>query len=185
MKTNTKEKIINLCEQEIRNGNEQDISLRNLSNQLNLTTGAFYKHFKNKNDLFMATAEKISNDLFDKLNQINFKDDITKLLNLGNNLLDYFVKEPYLIDFLFFNQSNIKYSGQYNFKLLKLVKGYIHDVVVNHVLYIDEETLFIQIWSFIQGYGQLLKNNIVPKNPDLLRKTFYQFINHEELNKNE
>ncbi|MCF6515440.1 TetR family transcriptional regulator [Lactobacillus sp. S2-2] len=156
-----------------------------LSNQLNLTTGAFYKHFKNKNELFLATAEKLSEDLFNQLNQPNTDDDVKKLLNLGNNLLDYFTKEPYLIDFLFFDQSNIKYTDQYNFKLLELVKNYIHNIVYNNHLNIDEETLFIQVWSFIQGYGMLLRNNIVTKNQEFLNKTFYQFINHEELNKNE
>lgn len=54
---NTRTKIIALTIQKIQQGQLQQLSLRNLSQQLNLTTGAFYKHFKNKDDLFYVVSE--------------------------------------------------------------------------------------------------------------------------------
>ena len=51
-KRNVRQRIINLAIKQIRTAGYQSISLRKLMSKLHLTTGAFYKHFRNKSELF-------------------------------------------------------------------------------------------------------------------------------------
>lgn len=52
MSTSTEQKIIDNAIQMIDHDGYQNLSLRKLAKQSNMTTGAFYKHFKNKDELF-------------------------------------------------------------------------------------------------------------------------------------
>lgn len=52
IKMTTEEKIINQTIHLIDTSGYQNLSLRKLTKELGLTTGAFYRHFKDKNELF-------------------------------------------------------------------------------------------------------------------------------------
>ena len=45
----------------------EDLSLRRLTGTLGLTTGAFYKHFKNKNDLYEKVAIELSKNFVNSI----------------------------------------------------------------------------------------------------------------------
>ncbi|KRL96831.1 TetR/AcrR family transcriptional regulator [Liquorilactobacillus satsumensis] len=182
---NTRTKIIALTIQKIQQGQLQQLSLRNLSQQLNLTTGAFYKHFKNKDDLFYVVSEKLSHRLYAEISPAVVaslpQDPVKALLILGDQLLDYFINEPQVIDFLFFNPSvRTSYPAASptsdKFQFLKLTKTVVAAVTRTEHTTVSEHVLFIQIWSFIQGYGILLKNKIVTKDYHLLEQTLNKLL---------
>ena len=52
----TEEKIINQTVHLIDTNGYQNLSLRKLTKELGLTTGAFYRHFKDKNELFQKVV---------------------------------------------------------------------------------------------------------------------------------
>lgn len=60
---NTKNDIIQLTIRKISENGSQQISLRSLLGELNLTTGSFYKHFQNKHDLFASVTQVVSSRL--------------------------------------------------------------------------------------------------------------------------
>lgn len=181
---NTKEKIINASIQKIRTEDIQNFSIRSLVQTLNLTTGAFYKHFKSKEDLFLTVAQQVSRLIYEQISPkvVEQEDDPQHALCLlGSSLIDFFVEEPKLVDFLFFNPEvlstySIYEDRQSSFKLLQLTMDLIDRLIVQDKLKISDKMLFIQTWSFIQGYATLIKNQVVVKEEALIEKTLAEFV---------
>ncbi|MBA1434778.1 TetR/AcrR family transcriptional regulator [Bombilactobacillus bombi] len=177
---NTKTKIIDLTIQEISQKSWQSFSLRPLLRQLGLTTGAFYKHFKDKDDLFKIVSKQLSHDIYQNIyTKIKTAPNSQEaLLQLGWSLLTYFQEQPEVMDFLFFNPS-VNYLYQSNtteandFELYNLTQQIIVQLVFNPH---ERDEFFIKIWSFIQGYGFLIKNKIVLPDRNLLKSTLKQFL---------
>ncbi|WP_181399261.1 TetR/AcrR family transcriptional regulator [Apilactobacillus timberlakei] len=163
MKDIDKDTIIDLTIKEIDEYGYKNISLRNISSKLDITTGSFYKRFINKDDLFINVGIVLSRRVYLKIyNQIDHYKENPKeaLLNLGINIIKLFNNQKNLMEFLFFNPNILgAYSDENiekDFKLLKITKEIIS-------MCIDKEKVndtFVQLWSFIQGYGYLISNNV-------------------------
>ncbi|MFT9373449.1 TetR/AcrR family transcriptional regulator [Liquorilactobacillus hordei] len=183
-KNDTREKIIEVTIQKIRNENIQSFSIRSVVKTLNLTTGSFYKHFKNKNSLFLETAQRISQQIYNQVYPKIMDQEAypqKALCVLGSELIDFFITEPKLADFLFFNPEvldsySVYSSNQHSFKLLTLTMKLINDLVNKENLQETSRTLFIQIWSFIQGYAILIKNQVTTKETSLIEHTLNELI---------
>ena len=170
---NTKSLILDTTKQWIRKKDYREISLRTLTNSIGITTGAFYKHFNNKEDLYYQVSILLSKQLTEQLN-INFTADPTsELLNIAERICLLFKNEPYLMDFIMLNPSN-NYNNQ-NFEFLDAVNNLILRVNRTESVRNNKE-LFIQLWSFIQGYGALIKNKIIIYDRELVKNTLYKLL---------
>lgn len=185
MNTNhTREKMIATAIRQIRSKDIQSFSIRNLVQELNLTTGSFYKNFKNKEDLFLAIAEDLSQSLYEQLSEVNNdkkRNPQKSLSMLGNILIEFFFKEPRLTDFLFFNTEVLNSFSFYketqgSFKLFQMTMDLISQIIKDNKLQISKTVFFIQIWSFIEGYAILIKNKAVIKDPLLIEQTLNTLI---------
>ncbi|MFK8248794.1 TetR/AcrR family transcriptional regulator [Leuconostoc mesenteroides] len=184
MKQNdTRDRILQLAMYEINSKGESQFSLRPLLKQLGLTTGAFYKHFKNKDELFSEITRLFSEKIYErvqhKLERANCPRDTLSIM--GKILLNYYVENPNMVEFLFFNSSIA--NGQYlssdnaeRFKFLDLVKLEVKQLITLEELNISEQKMFIQLWSFIQGYGILIANQLVIRDDHLVDETLLTFI---------
>lgn len=158
----------------------RELSLRGLAKQLGLTTGAFYRHFANKDALLRAVSETISRRLTDEIGQevgtLGVNDPHEILMTIGLHLLERFNHEPRIMDFLFFNPSVVGIyrqpeSGEDSFPLLALTRTTLDRIVTDDHLELSVDELFIQVWSFIQGYGILIGNGAAALDENLIRRT--------------
>ncbi|WP_338231794.1 TetR/AcrR family transcriptional regulator [Companilactobacillus muriivasis] len=176
----TKKNIINSTIKIIDNSGYNNISLRKLVKRLNLTTGAFYKHFSTKEQLLSEVTVELSQRIADdSYNRLNTNDVPEKqILQLANSFLEQYQKHPHIMDFLFFNptsQSTIS-DSTVDFAYLNLINHLITELIVNKHLRKDKNTLFLQLWSFIQGYGSLIKNQSVQLDKNLIETTLNDFL---------
>jgi AcrR family transcriptional regulator len=187
-KTNhTKDDIVALTIRLISQHGYQQISLRRLLGDLHLTTGSFYKHFKNKDDLFKTVTEVISATLGRQAQQQVVKLHLTpfdSLVSLGTFLVNQFATQPYLMDFLFFNPTAINLyqavETGHHFILLDYTRQLIEEIASQFCLSESSDTLFIKVWSFIQGYGILVRNHATVYDDALLRSAAKELIGVEK-----
>ncbi len=178
----TKAKIIAATITAIDDQGYQDISLRKLAQKLGLTTGAVYKHFANKDDLFFTVAQQLSNDLYQTIApkvQADMKAPKQALVTLGVALIQAFETAGNKMDFLFFNPSITAVyqpgASPKDFPLLALTKDVIAKIAQAYPA-IDPETLFIKVWAFLQGYAMLVRHNVVAIDEDLMIQTINDMI---------
>lgn len=184
-KRNVRQRIINLAIKQIRTAGYQSISLRKLMSKLHLTTGAFYKHFRNKSELFYAVFDQISTQIY-----INIYDQVVGLVDSNPKkamygvvkiLLNYFVNEPYLVDFFLYN-SQIKNGhdflkrGQAVVNILDLIRLILKNLIEQYQLAVTIEELYVQACAFLNGYGMLLRKGIITVEDQLIKKTINMLI---------
>lgn len=183
-KTNhTKADIIALTIREIKENGAASISLRKLLAKLHLTTGSFYKHFDNKDDLFRTVtailSERISQLTRQATNGNTQKTPLIRLVDLGEFIIMQFQQQPNLMTFLFFNHSIQKLyrNGAIDqFPLLIDTRKLIEIIINTYPTNDSEDTLFIKVWAFIQGYAILIQSGVVQYNRNLLLTTAKQMI---------
>ncbi|WEV38973.1 TetR/AcrR family transcriptional regulator [Lactobacillus sp. ESL0680] len=165
------EKAIKVIDQE----GFQNLSLRKLTAAIGLTTGAFYKHFNSKDDLFKQATIRLSQEF---IAQIDFHSDVPEKQLL--QIADYFIKQvqehPNTMDFLFFNNNaTLAFkNNDHEFPFLTKMLQLTDQITQNSN--ITSHDFFIQIWSFIQGYSLLIKNGITDYNKQLVQTTLTQLI---------
>jgi len=180
LRNDTRDNIIELTIKLIDESGYTSISLRKLAKELNLTTGAFYKHFSTKEQLFAETtlqlSKKLASESFKNLNEQDSPEE--QILQLAYSFLEQYQEHPNIMDFLFFNptsQSTISETTS-NFKYLDLIGGLVTKLINEKNLKKSKNTLFIQLWSFIQGYGSLIKNNSTQLDKNLIKTTLNEFL---------
>lgn len=170
MSNSTEQKIIDNTIKLIGQEGYQKISLRKLTKQSNVTTGAFYKHFKDKNELFYRVSLILSQKIVDYLQVESKENPLKQLLKIAQGFCKLFKTNPQQMDFLFFNPTVIKVYQQdsHDFSFLTLVRNLA--VQVNPGQLTDED-FFNQIWAFIQGYALLIKKRVTDYDPKLVETT--------------
>lgn len=171
----TKDQLILRAIQVIDKDGYQNLSLRKLTGALNLTTGAFYKHFKDKDDLFKAVTRELSKKFIEAID-FNSSSPTEQLLQITDYFVNQMKKHPNKMEFLFFNDQSIIALKQKN-----LTYPFLHKLIqlidqINTNSNVNNQDFFIQIWSFIQGYTFLIKNKITTYQPDLVRKTLTEIM---------
>ncbi|CAM3111344.1 TetR/AcrR family transcriptional regulator [Leuconostoc rapi] len=170
---NTKSLILNTTIEWISEKDYREISLRTLTNSIGITTGAFYKHFNNKEDLYYQVSILLSQELTERLNLDITADPTSELLKVAEQICLLFQNEPYLMAFIMLNQSNN--LDRQNFVFLDAINKLIQRVnpTKNEQ---SNKALFIQLWSFIQGYGALIKNGVTNYDRGLVKNTLYKLL---------
>lgn len=172
MANNTEQKIIDNTIRMIDQAGYQNISLRKLAQQFNMTTGAFYKHFKNKEELFYRTSIVLSQQVADSLKTAN-GGAFEQLLTITQGFCKLFQTNPKQMEFLFFNPTVInayRHSNQ-AFPFLVMVRDLASQLNPGKV---SNDQFFNQIWSFIQGYALLIKNQVTSYNANLVKITLLE-----------
>lgn len=173
MATDTARQITEAAIKTICQHGYQSISLRKLAGQLGLTTGAVYKHFANKDELFYQCSRTLYQQLQDQLQLTDDQGPFNQLLEVVTTMCHLFADRPLTMEFLFFCPSLISaYQHKGNsFPFLKLTRELCHQVNPGRV---SDEQLFIQMWSFVQGYGLLLTNGTTTFDQEMIQTTVYQ-----------
>lgn len=175
------QRIINTTIKQIRKEGYAAISLRKIASQIDVTTGAFYKRFDSKATLFAAATASLSHSLAQQVQELvaPISDPTEKLLRTAKLLLDKFQRDPHIMDFLFFNPTAQKFSDETppdsRFPFYDYVMEIIADLQQTH-RNLDPHKLFIQIWSFIQGYGLLIAKHATSYDPALVETTLNSFL---------
>lgn len=180
LKNQTKQNIINLTIKLINDNGYTDISLRKLVLKLGLTTGSFYKHFSTKDELWLEVTHILSEQMATRASE-KIDSEMTaeqNIIALAVSFLEQYQKHPNIMDFLLFNpmtQADLNQSSK-NFKYLQIIDHLITEVINENHINKSKQTLFIQLWSFIQGYGILIKNNSIPLDQVIIRATLVSFL---------
>ena len=175
----TNEEIINTTIAWINKNGYQDFSLRKLAKEINMSAPAIYKHFKNKDDLFEKVTEELSASFMKNVNLDATQSIEEKILIIAQQFCQQFELQTNLMDFLFFNSqsvANFDFENIEKYPFLQNMKYLIHEANPGKI---TDQQLFIKLWSFIQGYALLLKNNIVKYDPELVSISLKQLLGEE------
>lgn len=174
----TKESLVQLTIQEISKHGYQNITLRKLANEIGATTGVVYSHFTNKEDLFAAVTYALSEQMSDKEEYNDYSDSTEAIIKIGEDLIKWYMDEPNLANFFFSNPSlsNVFNGNRQGLPFIDILKRHITNIKEQTGLHFNEQVLFIQFWSFVQGYIMLLSQHMTDPNPLIIRSTVKQFI---------
>ncbi|MDE7039359.1 MAG: TetR/AcrR family transcriptional regulator [Limosilactobacillus sp.] len=175
MNDKIEEQIIKATINFIRTNGYQTVSLRKISQAAGVTTGAFYKRFKNKDVLFYRTAIVLSQQFVTKLSINSELSAFDQILQIAQQFCKEFQEQPQVMDFLFFNPTIIQvYQADNNdFDFLKEVKHLVQQVNPG---ILNDQQFFEQLWSFIQGYSLLIKNGVTTYDPQVVKVTLSQIV---------
>lgn len=172
----TRTKIISSALSWLSKHNYQDFSLRQIMQGAGLTTGAFYRNFRDKEELFYEMTLVLSAQMSQELlvQSAQHEEAFDQLLNLAQRLHQKFEQEPQVMNFLFFNDSlpGLYQQTEANFVFLSEIMQLVHQVNQKNI---SDQQLFIQIWSFIQGYSLLIHHGVVQYDPSLVKVTLLEF----------
>lgn len=173
MATATEQKIIAVTIQMIQQEGYQGISLRKVADRAGVTTGAIYTHFKDKKELFYQTSLQIHQVINQQFNLTSQQSAFERLERVVQTLCRLFQDEPQEMEFIYFNPLLIQCYRQraVDFPFIQLTRSLSHDANPGRL---TDEQFFNQIWSFIQGYGLLVKNQLAKYDPQLVGVTVHQ-----------
>jgi len=175
MNDKIEEKIIKATINFIRTNGYQTVSLRKISQAARVTTGAFYKRFRNKDVLFYRTAMILSQQFVTKFAINNELSAFNQILQIAQQFCEEFQKQPQVMDFLFFNPTIIQvYQADKNdFSFLQMIQRLAQQVNPG---ILNNQQFFEQLWSFIQGYSLLIKNGVTSYDPQIVKVTLSQMV---------
>lgn len=175
MNDKIEEKIIKATINFIRTNGYQTVSLRKISQAAGVTTGAFYKRFKNKDVLFYRTALILSQQFVTKFAINNELSAFDQILQIAQQFCKEFQEQPQVMDFLFFNPTIIQvYQADKNdFIFLQMIQHLAQQV---NPEILNDRQFFEQLWSFIQGYSLLIKNGVTTYDPQVVKVTLSQMV---------
>ncbi|WP_242360792.1 TetR/AcrR family transcriptional regulator [Limosilactobacillus antri] len=171
----TEEKIIQATIEWIMTADYRQLSMRKLAAQIGMTTGALYKHYRSKEELFYQVSVRLSQRVTERLLPDRSLSAKEQLLTLANSLCQLCVSQPQLVDFLFFNPGLKEFYQHTNsdFQFYNQVMALIRQLNPGTV---SDQDLFTQVWAFIQGYTFLIMNGAADYDADLVATTLNQLV---------
>lgn len=186
-KTDTRERTIHFVIDEISKIGYANISLRNIAKKQDISAAALYRHFQGKDDLLNTVLVEVSHIVYElyqkEIGKIgNSTNSKHNLILFGKTILQMLEEKPLLMDFLFFSPYALSaYQDIENlntpFLLLKEYNRLVEQLVIEYNPTVEAKTLFIKLWSFIQGYSLLVTNKIVDYDEILLESTLKDMLN--------
>lgn len=175
MNDKIEDQIIKVTINFIRTNGYQTVSLRKISQAAGVTTGAFYKRFKNKDVLFYRTAMILSQQFVTKFAINNELSAFDQILQIAQQFCKEFQEQPQVMDFLFFNPTIIQVyqADKDDFSFLQTIQRLAQQVNPG---ILNDQQFFEQLWSFIQGYSLLIKNGVTTYEPQVVKVTLSQMI---------
>lgn len=158
------------------------ISLRDIASAAGLTTGALYRHFPAKEDLLIQAGYVVSADIAERIlpDSPECENAFDELLHVGVGLLSLTQTEPNLVDFFFYGPLYAKAAkeddGGKQPEFLSRIRAIIERASRQNENAADPDLLFIQVWSFIQGYSSLVSHGVVKYDERSLGITLHDFL---------
>lgn len=185
-RTDTKEKIIRMTEQALAKTDYTELSLRDIAKKCEISATTMYKHFSNKDDLFQHVhsqlAEKKLRD-YQALNPDSDKPDFKdQILRLAIYILNEFKTVPKIMTFIFFSPYAVNTypkkadNSVHSLNLLDEYTKYISGLKNQYKLSESEDSLFIRLWSFLQGYSLLISQKITQIDEKIIKQTLNDFM---------
>lgn len=184
-RTDTKERIIKATEYALSQTDYIKLSLRDLAKNCGISAATMYKHFTSKDDLFQQVHDRLASrklaDYLEKTFDSNVSDFKEKILSLAVYILGEFNYDPETMNFIFFSPYAEKsYAMRIDptaksRNLLDEYTGYIAGLKKQYHLSEQEDSLFIRLWSFLQGYSLLVSKGITQIDEEIIKQTLKDF----------
>lgn len=188
-KTDRKRQIIEFVIEEIETSGYQNISLREIAKKQGITATALYKHFDGKDNLFKTVLIEVSQLLCEYYRAEKKEATLTskqELILFGKFIFNMYESKPFLIEFLFFSPHVLSAyqdltNSQNAFSLLNEYKNLVKRFVEDYSIKQNYKTIFIKLWSFLQGYSLLVVNGITIYSDELLESSLNDLISNLEV----
>ncbi|MCH4208969.1 TetR/AcrR family transcriptional regulator [Bifidobacterium sp.] len=181
----TRQRIVDQTVRDIREHGYEQVSLRTLAGELELTTGSVYRHFASKEELLNAAGYEMSR-IVDGIvvpaetGSDNAGHDVETLLAIANRLLQLMRDDPHGVEFLFFgplyNTATQQFGEVEQPRFLTTLLGICTRLCEQYSTTANPNRLFVQIWAFIQGYGNLVMRGVAGYSASMLRETLLSLL---------
>ena len=127
---NTQDKIIQAAIEWIEIDDYKNLSMRKLVARIRMTTGANYKYFQNKDELFYQVSVKFSQQFAEQLITAPEESAKNELLSLANKFCQLSQEQAKLINFLFFNWSLTHFyqNSNHDFQFYNQIMRLVHQI---------------------------------------------------------
>ena len=127
---NTQDKIIQAAIEWIEIDDYKNLSMRKLVARIRMTTGANYKYFQNKDELFYQVSVKFSQQFAEQLITAPEESAKNELLSLANKFCQLSKEQAKLINFLFFNWSLTHFyqNSNHDFQFYNQIMRLVHQI---------------------------------------------------------
>lgn len=161
-------KIIKTASKIIEKDGINNLTMRKLAKQAKLHPNCLYKNFENKNEILKYVAKSMTNDV---LNETRFENNNAKeqLIYAVSAFLKKLSEQPHVIDFVFFNKDIEQILPEDSISIPNHFIGKINAAINEKINtgYIDNQQLFLRIWSTIHGLAMMIKQGILAYHPQL------------------
>lgn len=174
----TRSRLLEQASQLIREDGYQQIPLRKLTALLGVTTGAFYKAFKDKEELYyqlyllegQRQADRLQTLYLDKVT-----DPLDGIWHIGYFLLSEYEKNANMMYFLFFSPVSVKaYRQGVLLAVADKTLAYIKALGVDDKE--EQKQLLLKLEVFIMGYGRLISKGLEVFDEGFYQSTFNDFL---------
>lgn len=163
----TKEKFIKAMIAEMQEHGITDFSLRRVSSRCGTTSGAPYRHFKDKNDAILEVLKYINNKWYEIQDDIiqKYPDDYRKqLVDMCINYISFLHEYPEFQTILMLNDSSMtseqrKEKGYVSMKAAETVDKYCQSVNMSEQ---DRTRKLFIVRSLIFGGALMLNSGVMP-----------------------
>jgi AcrR family transcriptional regulator len=146
----------------LREGNVDDISLRELAKRVGVSPNAPYRHFKDKESLLAAAAEKGFRELTARFRAVDSTDPEAWYLGLGRAYFEFSKDRPAEFKVMFGRMGNfsehshlVEASGEAFFILLSAIRALSPEGTTQT----QAVPMALTTWSTIHGYATLQQQN--------------------------
>ncbi len=158
-------------------------SMRKVAKACGVSHTAPYRHFKNKENLIAAVIDEVNNKFNQFLKEAMSKhpgDNRNQLREMAFSYVEFLIKNPEYMRFLFFSDFNRKFSEEqldkslpYNMSLpyqtfIQAVRDYRTSLLEQSKNPADEEELILFAWGLAHGIAVLITQNYFQYQGDYL-----------------
>ncbi len=177
-KESTHDRILEQTLTLIRQQGYQNITLRQLTAQLNVTTGAFYKAFKDKEELYYQAwllESKRQDERWQAAYLSQIESPLDGLWTIGLFFLSEYESDAKMMDFLFFNPVAIKtYRQGLLLAVGERAVAYIETLPIADAE--EKQRLLLKLNAFISGYGHFISSGVETFDEAVYRSLFEDIL---------
>lgn len=162
--------IINESIKLIHNKGIQGLTIKNISEAINLTEGAVYRHFKSKDEILSSILDDFRENL-NKMIQVELEKDVPaleKLKTVLNHLIDRFCSNPHIVSVIFSDEIFVN-------------KKVLHDKII--FLIKQNNDCFVKIAQEGQKTDEIRKDINADELAIIIMGSFRMVVKNWQLNK--
>jgi AcrR family transcriptional regulator len=187
-KQDMRELILRAAHQIFVDKSFEEVSIRNIAEEIEYSPATIYLYFKDKNEIFYALhteAFKVFNQYVAEI--VTIQDPFERLIALGRKFMAFARKYPKYYDIMFITKSPMdchlnKDKWEEGAKAHSFLESLVAECqTVGRFKKLDPKILALSIWSYVHGLCSLELQNRLRIYPDedqytISRDSFEQFI---------